>query len=274
MRLTPFLAAPFLVLLVFTPRRAEAFAPTYFSTPNYQGAHIHYVQVDLSDPRTELVPQGADNRLPRYNATDPEPRWDDGQAHIQDLLALYTTASTDSKRALINTDYFCRSGCGGNPGAPQGLFVQGGVKYQWPGPHKRAALVVDARNQASVRVFTGNPPTAGISKAVSGGPVVLRQGMTACNPEGEDVPDRCGTSLFYRTAACVNSTRTQLWLFATANKTTWSALANFMKARGCTDGLEFDGGSSTGLVYQGAYKVSPASVGTGLLIGYRSTGPQ
>lgn len=258
---------------------AQAFSPVYYNNTNYNGANIHYIQVDLNDAGTFITPIGAGNHLPKYNANDPEPRWDDNQSHIQDLLQMYNGAPFSDKVALINTDYFCRSGCVGNPGAPQGMFVRDGTKYQWPGNHNRAALRFDGSNKASITTYGpySSPDPSNVSgyrQIVSGGPITLWHGTVSCRPLGEEDPsNHCGTTI-YRTAACVSQNGKTLWLLATSNQTTWSNLANFMKnSLSCYDGMEFDGGSSTGMVYKGSFKVSPANVGTGLLVRYRSGCP-
>lgn len=255
---------------------AEAASPTYLHNANYQGANIHYIKVDLADGKTYVQPQGAGNHLPLYTTQTTQPLWDDQQNHMQDLLQMYNGATmpgNTTKFALINTDYFCNSNIGscttGTGGAPQGLFVRGGTKYHYPGPHKRAALLFDSTNKASIAVYTGNPSTTGINNAVSGGPVQLRNGVATCNPDGEDVPaNHCSGSIF-RTAVCITADGRTLYLIATANSVLKTPVVNFMISLGCSNGMDFDSNSSTGMIYQGQWKVGPpATVGTGLLVGY------
>jgi len=68
---------------------AQAFSPVYYNNTNYNGTNIHYIQVDLNDAGTFITPIGAGNHLPKYNFTDPEPRWDDNMPHTQGLLNMY-----------------------------------------------------------------------------------------------------------------------------------------------------------------------------------------
>lgn len=256
----------------------EAATPTY-SNVTYQGADIHFIKVDLADTRTIIWPQGAENHLPLYTTTTTQPLWDDQQNHAQDLLAMYNGAAipgTVAKYGMINTDYFCRWWSGsctpGTGGAPQGLFVRQGVKYHYPGPKKRAALVFNSANTASINVYTGNPSITGIYNAVSGGPVMLRNGVASCDPDGEtDIPSaHCSETItIYRTAACITSDGKTLYLIATANPVTKYPVTNFMISKGCWNGMAFDSNTSTSLVYSGQQKVKAATVGTGLLIGYR-----
>jgi hypothetical protein len=263
-----------LTVLVWTTAAAgapSAFAnaPAYGHTW-YGGADVRFVRTDLWDSRSRVVPQGAHNRLPAIDNAWWEPRWDDLQNHRQDLKAMYDGAPFSDKVALINTDYFCAGGCTGNIGAPQGLFYRDGVRRHWPPPNTpRAALTFDAANRASINAYQGNVWPNGVVNAVSGGPTVLRNGVLSCNAEGSDLGYRCGTASQYRSAACISSDGQTLWMIGTMTATTWSNLASFMRYYlGCYNGLQFDGGSSAGLVFQGSYKVSPASVGTGLLVRY------
>jgi hypothetical protein len=262
---------------------AQAFSPVYYNNTNYNGTNIHYIQVDLNDAGTFITPIGAGNHLPKYNFTDPEPRWDDNMPHTQGLLNMYNGTPFSDKVAMINTDYFCRSGCVGNAGAPQGEFVRDGTKYQWPGNHKRAALRFDSSNTASITTYgpyVGNDGSniSGYRQIVSGSPITLWQGSVSCRPLGEEDPsNHCGTTI-YRTAACISSNGKTLWLLATATATTWNNLANFMKNQlGCYSGMEFDGGTttagSTSMVYKGSSKVTGGAVGTGLLVRWRSGCP-
>lgn len=252
---------------VAIPVAPPASAPTYKET-SFGGADFRSVRVDLADPRTMVVPQGANNRLPLIDNASWEPRWDDRQPHVQDLKAMYDGAPFNDKVALINTDYFCRDGCQGDAGAPQGLFYRDGVRRHWaPLDTPRAALTFSADNRASIGSYQGNVRPAGVQNAVSGGPTILKAGVMTCNSEGSDLGYRCGTADQVRSGACISSDGRTLWLIGTTTKTTWSNMARFMKEQlGCADGLQFDGGSSAGLVFRGDYKVFPASVGSGLLI--------
>jgi hypothetical protein len=254
-------------------------APVYKST-RYQGVTFHHVQIDLNDPNTVVVPQGGFNHLPLIDNDNWPPRWDQPGDFRQDLLAMYQGAPYADKSTLINTDYFCRPPCApqsdppSDPGAPQALFVRDGVMYHWPPPNvTRAALTFDNTNRAAIAAYQGwfDAPAQGIYNAVSGGPIILQGGTVVCNPENSDLGFRCGTSNSYRTAAGISADGRTLWLLASGKATTSTILANFIKTKlGAVNAMQFDGGSSTGLVFAGQYKVSPSFVGTGLLIRYRT----
>jgi Phosphodiester glycosidase len=265
------------LLASVTVNSAQAAYPAYFETI-HNGTRFHYVRVDLFDPNVRVEPVGANNRLPKYNANDPEPRWDNNAANIQPLLDMYKASPRNGKVALINTDYFCRDRCVGNAGAPQGMFVRNGIKYQWPGWHGRAALVIDRNNRASVTMFGPNnapDPTnvSGLMHVVSGGPSILIGGNSDTCPKFQNEEDPNGlqcndNNRFKRSGACTSPDGLTLWLIATSTDTNRANMASFMKSIHCKNGLLFDSRSSTSLVYQGSTKVEGAPVGTGLLVYY------
>lgn len=258
--------------------------PSYFTrsyTFNGQTSTFHVVAVYPTDPGTFITPYGANNRLPAYDRRFPEPQWDNNATNLQSVGPMYTGVPFSDKYALINADYFCGGGCTGDAGAPQGMFVRDGVKYQWPGWHKRAALRVNNANTVSIGVFGpySAPDPSDVSayrQIISGGPIILTGGNPSCNPLGEDGPNHCSVGAIRRTSACVTASGQTLFLIASTSAR-WDTAANFMKSSlGCYTGMDFDSGNSTGLVYQGSVKVdngldvsAKRRVGTGLLIRYR-----
>lgn len=278
---------------VITTKTVDASAPTYSSTTytfneepfEEETALIHYVKVDLTDPDIELRPRGANSRSPVYLPDDPEPYWNNFKDNTQELIAMYNYYLMVGEVAAINTDYFCREDpddgieqCVGDAGAPQGLFVTFGTKYKWPG-NRRASLTISYPSSdtgytptASINTYKGDItiPFWTIKHAVSGGPIILQEGIRECNPNGEeDIPPKKCNGTTSRSGACISSDGKTLWLMATKDEITWRPFASFMESLGCYDGMEFDGGGSAGLIYEGEYKVRPDSlIGTALIVTY------
>lgn len=176
------IVATLVVALIGGHSAYAASPPSYFTrsyTYNGQTVTYHVIAVYLTDPGTFITPYGANNRLPRFDAYDPEPRWQGGGSHKQSVGPMYANAPFPDKYALINADYFCGGGCIGDAGAPQGMFVRDGTKYQWPGPHKRSALCIRATNEASITIFgpfqpPHNQDTYGCRQIISGGPILAQ----------------------------------------------------------------------------------------------------
>jgi len=244
------------------------------------GITIHWIKINLSAENTYVYPQGADKKKPKYNAYDPEPRWKDNRSHLNTGLTMFNNSPINSawKVGFINTDYFCRTGCIGNAGAPQGLFVRNNKKFQWTGgPNKRSSLLISAVDyHASIQVFSGGAPdpnnVTGWKHAVSGGPIVLWDGIAQCNPfqETGTGPQSHCTGSFPRTGACISADGRILYLIATAQSTPYSTWTTFMRDYAhCDDGMDFDSNSSTSMVWEGAEMVlhsGQSSVGTGLIV--------
>lgn len=263
----------------FSSNHSQAYAaveatPQYYSmtyTASGDTTKYNYVKVFLSDSGTKLVPQGANNKLP-VNDSNWEPRWSPSGNAIQNLLNMYNGSGVSGRIAMINTDYFCRSGCSGHSGSPQGLFVKNGTVYhKAPQTTVRAALKFTSYRQASIGAMGWSSSTSGIYNSVSGGPIVLQNGTITCNPEGSDLGYRCGSTLQARSAACISSDGYTLWLITNANgyTTNWNNLASFMKNQlGCYNGMQFDGGSSVNMVVGTSQVSQNGDVGSGLIIGY------
>lgn len=277
-RISPILSVPV--------ASAQGYDPVTHGTDIVNQTVVHWVRVPLNAPNTLVYPMGAQNHLPKYNANDPEPRWDDNNDHTQSILPMYNGAPFTDKVAMINTDYFCAAGCAGDAGAPQGLFIQLGIKYQWTGsfpppqPQKvRSALVINNGYKGSIRVYGPlNPPdnnsqTATLRHVASGGPILVWGGVRNFNPFGE-TGDHVAQHMtkIMRSGACVTPDANTLWLFATETPIGWKPWASNMISKGCDRGMDFDGGGSPAMVWQGSYVVPHTrAVGTGLLI--RDQGP-
>jgi hypothetical protein len=101
-------------------------------------------------------------------------------------------------------------------------------------------------------------PTAwtAVTEAVGGGPQVLRGGVPVFNPQGEDFSDPKILELRARRSAVGFTAARRLFLI-TVDNVRVRDLGPILKALGCTEGMNLDGGASSGLWYQGRYLTTP-----------------
>lgn len=106
----------------------------------------------------------------------------------------------------------------------------------------------------------------GVQEAVGAGPRVLVNGAPVFNPTAEGFSDpKILQQVGARSAAGYTATG-QLYLITTRAATV-ADLGYILQALGCTDGMNLDGGASSGLWYRGNYLTTPGrQVGNALLV--------
>ena len=95
-----------------------------------------------------------------------------------------------------------------------------------------------------------------VTEAIGCGPMLVKNGAISVNPQAEGYSeDKILTMAAQRSAVGINAKREILLL--TCKKATIRDLAYVMKALGCVDAMNLDGGASSGLWIKGKYLTRP-----------------
>jgi hypothetical protein len=109
----------------------------------------------------------------------------------------------------------------------------------------------------SIEVNGCSPETwSSVITGVGGGPRVLKDGLTQFNPTEELFAD---PKILERSGArsAVGYTADNKLIFITTSGARVRDLGGILKAIGCTDGMNLDGGASSGLYFNGKAIVTP-----------------
>ena len=166
-----------------------------------------------------------------------------GLQSTRDQAAAYTRDTGVKVVGGVNASFFNMQ-----TGAPSGLFIMDGVKYQDCDSNYRGVFAI--MKDGSYRIFPNNPDSSVISdieQATAGIPIVINSQFTSAVTEnsyatGSDVP---------RTAVGVKPDGEVVFYVVDGRQApsscgqTYAEVANTMMAMGCTDVINFDGGGSS-----------------------------
>lgn len=111
-----------------------------------------------------------------------------------------------------------------------------------------------------------NAPWERVQEAVGAGPLVLVHGNAVFDPEGEGFVDPKILERAGARSAAGYTPDNKLYLI-TVSSAHVSELGAILKALGCEEGLNLDGGASSGLWYRGKYLTSPGrAISNALLV--------
>jgi len=169
--------------------------------------------------------------------------------------------------AAINATFFCKT-----TWKPIGDIVVNGRLANFGG--MGTGLCITEDNQVEfIIVRTGRHTDWGKYKTViCCGPRLLVDGSVWVQPQAEGFSDSHVLGIGRRTAVGLTN-RNRLLLLNTRKACSLKQLAHIMKDIGCTDAINFDGGSSTAMYYRGKTVTSPGRRLTNLLLVFEDTHP-
>jgi len=215
------------------PARPASGKPVTMSKRVIAGVPVVIVRVDLRHPGVLVTPI-----LPKNGLGSPG--------------KLSRLSQQSGVTAVINGGYFHPTSY-----VPAGDLVVNG-KYIAKG-RVRTALAITADNRAKVYAHPKYSPASwrGYETVIANGPYVVRQGQIVVAPRAEGYRDGAVWGSAARSAIGVQNDR-HVFFLSTPRKITLSKLASIMRSAGARDAIVLDGGSSTGIAYQGKTIVKPA----------------
>lgn len=239
-------------LAVPVPPRPRAQA-TRYRRVTVQGVNVDVVQVDLRHRDVLVAPV-----LPRRGLT-----FGSG-ATVRSLTAL------SGARALVNGSFFHP-----HTYAPAGDIVMQGRLLTWG--RIPAALAITPDNRASIRgtgrsLFTrpGDDAWSGMETVIAAGPRIVSGGVVSTS-FSRIFQDPAVFGVASRSAIGLSSSR-DLMLVSTHAKVSVNQMGRIMAALGARDALLLDGGSSTGISWNGSVlldSVRKVSYGIGVFTNYQ-----
>lgn len=242
-------------------RPAAAAQPIQIRKRRVYGALFYQAVVDLADPNVH-VDIGLANRARRANSS----RFSSGAESFPSFVARMNAA------LVINGTFF-----GGNAEKwIMGNMLAGGryLKYApWEDYGTTLGIGPDKRLHLATARVDGKPPWPDQWFSITAGPRLLREGKIWLAPRTEGFTDRRVLGVARRTAIGFPAGGRKMVLVTFLSKITLTKEAQIMRAIGCSEAINLDGGSSTGLAHSNRILVPPSRQLTNVIAIYDNRHP-
>jgi hypothetical protein len=235
--------------------------PVRYTATRLLGVPFHLITVDLKAPET-LLTIGLPNQAPLANSS----------RSVYGDEAFASMVDRTYAAAVINGTFFGKD----ENKRVLGNMVAGGrvLKYS-PWENYGTTLGIKANRQLEMITARsdGKPRWRDHWFSITCGPRLVHDGEVALAPKSEGFRDPHVLATAYRCAIGYPKAGDKLFLVAFAAPLSLEATANVMKAIGCQQAMNLDGGSSQGLAYRGDIIIQPGRNLTNAIVVYDAQRP-
>lgn len=225
------------------------------------GIPFYQTMIDLTDSHTFLAIGLANNVKQANNAT-----FSAGDETFENMVKRYPAA------VVANGTFFSKD----DQKRVMGNMVSGGkfLKYsQWENFGTTLGLNAEHRPEMRTARTEGKPNWQKHWFSLTCGPRLLKQGKIWLAPKSEGFSDPHVLDVGYRTAIGFTADQKQLFLVSFLAAISLQQEAEVMKAMGCYEAMNLDGGASEALAYQGKILIQPGRNLTNVIIVYDKNYP-
>ncbi len=242
-------------------RSAKQAKPVQVSSQNVAGASFYITTIDLADPEIYLTIGLANNA--DFANTSKVTR---GDEPFENMVARYRAA------VVANGTFFGKD----EQKSVLGNMVAAGkfLKYsRWE--NYGTTLGIKAGNQLEMVTARteGKPDWSQHWFSLTCGPRLVKAGKVWLSPLSEGFKDAGVLGVGSRTAIGFPASRDKLFLVTFFDSLSLKAEANVMRAIGCLEAMNLDGGASVGLAHQGQILLPPGRNLTNVLVVYDRENP-
>ncbi|MBD1839645.1 phosphodiester glycosidase family protein [Coleofasciculus sp. FACHB-501] len=235
--------------------------PVQVTQKTLAGVSFYQTTIDLSDPET-LITLGLANNATYANG----PTVSNGDEPFAKLVARQKAA------VVANGTFFDKS----NQKWVMGNMVAAGrfLKYsRWE--NYGTTLGIKAGNQLEMITARteGQPNWDQHWFSITCGPRLIKQGKISISPQSEGFADPHVLGVGYRTAIGFPANRKQLFLISFLASLSLQQEANIMKAIGCIEAMNLDGGASEALAHNGRILLPAGRNLTNVIVVYDTNYP-
>jgi len=236
--------------------------PIRCETKQIQGVSLFLTTIQLQDPET-FITIGLANNAPMANSRS---QGSYGDERFTAMLHRYPAAlvtsgtffGTDVKRWVM------------------GNLLAGGrvLKYsRWENYGTTLGLKSNNEPELVTSRADGKPNWREHWFSLTAGPRLLRQGRVWLSPRGEGFRDPQVLGVAYRSAIGFPAQGDRLFLVTFNQPLSLTETAQLMRAIGCSEAMNLDGGSSQALAYRGKVLVQPGRNLTNVIVVYDTQNP-
>ncbi|MCY7382379.1 MAG: phosphodiester glycosidase family protein [Microcoleus sp. CAN_BIN18] len=237
-------------------RSAKAGKPVKFSNQTVAGASFYLTTIDLTDPEIYITIGLANDAALANNS-----QVTGGDEPFENMVARYRAA------VVANGTFFGKD----QQKAVLGNMVAAGkfLKYsRWE--NYGTTLGIKAGNQLEMVTARtqGKPDWSQHWFSLTCGPRLVKEGKVWLSPLSEGFKDSHVLGVGSRTAIGFPASRDKLFLVTFLDSLSLEAEANVMRAIGCFEAMNLDGGASVGLAHQGEIVLPAGRNLTNVLVVY------
>lgn len=245
-------------LKVASPKKGR---PITISRKNVAGVPLYQTTIDLTDPET-MITIGLANNAPMANSSQGS----SGDEPFETMVNRYRAA------IIVNGTFFGKD----TQKWVLGNMVSGGkfVKYsQWENYGTTLGLRAGNKPEMITTRSEGKPEWNQHWFSITCGPRLLKQGKIWLAPKLEGFTDPHVLTVGARTAIGFPASGKELYLVTFLTSLSLIEEAEVMKAIGCYEAMNLDGGASTALAHNGKILISPGRNLTNVIVVYDKNYP-
>ncbi len=230
--------------------------PIQVSRKTIAGVSFYQTTIDLNDPET-FITIGLANNATMANTMQVS----NGDEPFEKMVARYKAA------VVVNGTFFGKD----EKEAVLGNMVAGGkfLKYsRWENYGTTLGLKADNKLEMVTARKEGKPEWNQHWFSITCGPRLLKQGQLWLAPLSEGFKDSHVLNEASRSAIGFDASGSKLFLVTFLTSLSLRQEADIMKAIGCFEAMNLDGGASLGLAHKGDILVSPGRNLTNVIIVY------
>ncbi len=230
--------------------------PVRYTVTRLLGIPFHLITVDLKAPET-LLTIGLPHNAPLANSS----------RSVYGDEAFTSMVDRTYAAAVINGTFFGKD----ENKRVLGNMVAGGrvLKYSpWENYGTTLGIKANRKLEMITARSDGKPRWRDHWFSITCGPRLVHDGEVALAPKSEGFRDPHVLTTAYRCAIGYPKSGDKLFLVAFAAPLSLEATANVMKAIGCQQAMNLDGGSSQGLAYRGDIIIQPGRNLTNTIVVY------
>ncbi|CBN57068.1 MULTISPECIES: phosphodiester glycosidase family protein [Kamptonema] len=235
--------------------------PIQVSRKNVVGVPLYQTTIDLTDPDT-LITIGLANNAPMANSSQSSK----GDEAFEKMVERYRGA------VVVNGTFFGKD----SQKWVLGNMVSAGkfLKYsQWENYGTTLGLRVGNQPEMITTRSEGKPEWNQHWFSITCGPRLLKQGKIWLAPKLEGFADPHVLNVGARTAIGFPASGKELYLVTFLTSLSLAEEAEVMKAMGCYEAMNLDGGASTALAHNGQILISPGRNLTNAIVVYDKNYP-
>ena len=235
--------------------------PIQLSRKNVMGVPLYQTTIDLTDPDT-LITIGLANNAPMANSSQGSK----GDEAFEKMVARYRGA------VVVNGTFFGKD----SQKWVLGNMVSAGkfLKYsQWENYGTTLGLRVGNQPEMITTRSEGKPEWNQHWFSITCGPRLLKQGKIWLAPKLEGFADPHVLNVGARTAIGFPASGKELYLVTFLTSLSLAEEAEVMKAMGCYEAMNLDGGASTALAHNGQILIPPGRNLTNTIVVYDKNYP-
>lgn len=237
-------------------RSANAGKPVLFSNKTVAGANFYLTTIDLTDPEIYITIGLANDAALANNS-----KVTGGDEPFENMVARYPAA------VVANGTFFGKD----QQKAVLGNMVAAGkfLKYsRWENYGTTLGIKAGNKLEMVTARTQGKPDWSQHWFSLTCGPRLVKEGKVWLSPLSEGFKDSHVLGVGSRTAIGFPASRDKLFLVTFLDSLSLEAEANVMRAIGCFEAMNLDGGASVGLAHQGKIVLPAGRNLTNVLVVY------